>query len=166
MVEPQKAPSPQRQLEDYPPFQAMSVRVLELPDNWRCARILLPLNARNRNPGGSMFGGCMASLADPIPALACYRHFPDLAVWTRELRVDFRRPGLTDLELRFELTQTALERIADELRQKGRSTPEFEFGFYDLEDNLVAWVFNRVAIRPKGTAVDRVGALPHSPKSE
>jgi uncharacterized protein (TIGR00369 family) len=156
--------SPKRRLEDYPPFQAMDVRVLELPDNWRHARILLPLNERNRNPGGSMFGGCMASLADPIPALACYRQFPEFAVWTRELQVDFRRPGVTDLELRFELPQGVIDQIAQELQEKGRSTPCFEFGFYDQEDALVAWVLNRVAIRPKGTEVEDVGALPDTPR--
>ncbi len=166
MAEAESDPSPKRRLEDYPPFQAMDVRVLELPDDWRRARIVLPLNERNRNPGGSMFGGCMASLADPIPALSCYRQFPEFAVWTRELKVDFRRPGLTDLELRFELQQGVIDEIAQELSQKGRSTPCFEFGFYDQQDNLVAWVFNRVAIRPKGTEVDRVGALPHSSKRE
>jgi uncharacterized protein (TIGR00369 family) len=166
MAEPSIDPSPKRRLENYPPFESMDVQVLELPDNWRHARILLPLNERNRNPGGSMFGGCMASLADPIPALACYRQFPEFTVWTSELQVDFRRPGLTDLELRFELPQTVVDAIAEELRQRGRSTPCFEFGFYDQDDKLVAWVLNRVAIRPRGTEVDEVGALPHSPKRE
>jgi uncharacterized protein (TIGR00369 family) len=156
--------SPKRMLEDYPPFKAMDVRVLELPDNWCQARICLPLNKTNRNPGGSMFGGCIASLADPIPALACYRQFPDFAVWTRELQVDFRRPGLSDLELRFELPQARVTQIAQELQQRGRSTPCFEFGFYDRENMLVAWVLNRVAIRPKGNEVEQVGALPDSPK--
>jgi uncharacterized protein (TIGR00369 family) len=153
-----------RRLEAYPPFQAMDVRVLELSDNWRHARILLPLNERNCNPGGSMFGGCMASLADPIPALACYRQFPQFAVWTSELQVDFRRPGLSDLELRFELPQTKVDQIAQELRQRGRSTPCFEFGFYDRDDKLVAWVFNRVAIRPNGADGDQLGAMPHPAK--
>ncbi len=151
MAEPLKDPSPKQRLEDYPPFQAMDIRVLELPDDWRHARILLPLNERNRNPGGSMFGGCMASLADPIPALACYRQFPEFTVWTRELQVDFRRPGLSDLELRFELPRTLVDQIGQELSERGRSTPSFEFGFYDRDEMLVAWVLNRVAIRPKAT---------------
>jgi uncharacterized protein (TIGR00369 family) len=140
--------SPEFRLESYPPFQAMAIQVLELHNSWRSVRIMLPLNERNRNPGGSMFGGCIASLADPIPALACHRQFPAYTVWTRELQVDFRRPGLSDLELRFEITQSAIDDIALELKQRKRSTPVFEFGFYDRDDNLVAWVKNRVAIRP------------------
>ena len=53
----------------------MGLRVLELSDDWRRVRLLLPL-AGNRNPGGGMFGGAMACLADPIAALACSRVFP------------------------------------------------------------------------------------------
>ena len=150
MAEPDRDPEASQRLEDYPPFRSMDIRVLELPSGWRRARILLPLNENNRNPGGSMFGGCVASLADPIPALACYRQFPEFSVWTRELQIDFRRPGLSDLELRFELPQASIDRIGQELSDRGRSTPCFEFGFYDRDEVLVAWVKNRVAIRPKG----------------
>ncbi|MCU7916603.1 MAG: PaaI family thioesterase [Candidatus Thiodiazotropha sp. (ex Gloverina cf. vestifex)] len=149
-----------RRLEHFPPFQLLGIRVLELDEKWRKVRILLPLNADNRNPGGSMFGGSIASLADPIPALACHGSFPQFAVWTRELQVDFRSPGLSDLELRFELTEAAVGAIAEELTKRGRSTPSFEFGFYDQEDNLVAWVKNRVALRPQGASTRTVGAVP------
>ena len=147
-------------LESYPPFEAMGIRVLELARDWRKVRILLPLNTRNRNPGGSMFGGCIASLADPIPALACHRQFPAHTVWTRELQVDFRRPGLSDLELRFDLSRPAIEAIGQELAQRDRSTPVFEFGFYDLEGRLTAWITNRVAIRPQGSRREELGAIP------
>ncbi|MCU7845177.1 MAG: PaaI family thioesterase [Candidatus Thiodiazotropha sp. (ex Monitilora ramsayi)] len=146
-------------LEIFTPFRLLGIKVLELDDNWGKARILLPLNKNNRNPGGSMFGGSIASLADPIPALACHRRFPLYAVWTRELHVDFRAPGLTDLELRFELTDAEVNEIADELTKRGRSTPVFEFGFYDRDDNLVVWVRNRVALRPQGVTTRTLGAV-------
>ena len=62
-----------KRLEWYPPFFVMRIRVLELSDDWRRVRIRLPLNGFSRNPGGVMFGGYQASLADPIAALACAR---------------------------------------------------------------------------------------------
>ena len=65
-----------RLLEMYPPFVPMRIRVLELAAGWRTVRILLPLNAMSRNPGGVMFGGWQAALADPIAALSCARVFP------------------------------------------------------------------------------------------
>ena len=58
-----------RLLELYPPFVPMRIKVLEITDGWRNVRIHLPLNARSRNPGGVMFGGYQAALADPIAGL-------------------------------------------------------------------------------------------------
>jgi len=142
--------SPARRLEWYPPFRAMSVRVLELADDWRRVRILLPLNAFNRNPGGGMFGGAIAALADPIAALACDRVFPGHQVWTRAMHIDFRHEGRTDLELCFVFTDAQVEAIGAELAARGRATPTFEYGFHDQHGRCCAQVVNTVAIRPAG----------------
>jgi len=125
----------------------MRVRVLELSDDWRRVRLLLPL-AANRNPGGGMFGGAMACLADPIAALACNRVFPGHQVWTRELQLDFRHEGRSDMELRFAFDPGQERIIAGELAELGRSTPSFEYGFYDNHDRQCVKVRCRVAIRP------------------
>ncbi len=96
-----------------------------------------------------MFGGSMASLADPIPAIACLRLFPGYSVWTRSLYLDFRREARTDLELRFDFDSAIEALIRKELAARNRSTPTFEFGFYDLEDKVCVWVKNTVALRPE-----------------
>ena len=142
--------SPARRLELYPPFRAMRIRIIELADDWSNATILLPLNRHNRNPGGGMFGGAMASLADPVPALMCGRNFPGYSVWTRSMSIDFSREGRTDLTLRIALRKEQLEAIETELRNRMRATPEFEYAYYDAGGDLCARVINRVAIRPSG----------------
>jgi acyl-coenzyme A thioesterase PaaI-like protein len=140
---------PARRLAWYPPFRAMRVQVLELSDDWRWARLQLPL-AHNRNPGGGMFGGAMASLADPIAALACNRLFPGHQVWTRELILDFRHEARTDMELRFEFDGRLEDQIRGELRRRGRATPQFDYAYFDRSGRLCAAVRCRVAIRPLG----------------
>ncbi|MBA1446219.1 MAG: PaaI family thioesterase [Chromatiales bacterium] len=151
--------SPARRLEWFPPFRSMGVKVLALENGWRKVRLLLPLNRRTRNPGGSMFGGSIAALADPISALSCNRVFPGHAVWTRHLEVDFRRPGLFDLELRFDFDADIEQQIAADLAHGPRSDPSFEFGFYLPNGEVCAWVTNRVAIRPMDRSRSRGGAL-------
>jgi acyl-coenzyme A thioesterase PaaI-like protein len=94
-----------------------------------------------------MFGGCMASLADPIPALICARLFPGHAVWTRLLEIDFVHEGRTDLELRFMLDPARKSEIALELQQQGRSNPLFEYAYYDQRGRRCARIRNKVAIR-------------------
>lgn len=141
---------PRKRLEWYPPFRAMGIRVTFLAAEWRELRIRLPLSRFNRNPGGGMFGGAMASLADPLPALACARVFPGYAVWTRSMTIDFRHEGRSDLEMRLAIGPQQEQEILAELSRRQRATPVFEYGFYDTRNRLCAWVHNRVAIRPAG----------------
>lgn len=140
--------SPRSRLEWYPPFRALGVRVLELADDWRIVRLRLPLNADTRNPGGTMFGGAQALVADPIAGLACARRFPGHMVWTRNLRVDFLKPGTTDLELVFRFDERQSHAIAEDLRQHGRSTPAFEYALHLADGTQCTRVHATIAIRP------------------
>src|SRR6056300_1290356 len=118
--------TPARRLMWFPPFRAMGIKVERISDDWRQVRIKLPLNSFNQNPGGGMFGGSIASLADPIPALVCNKVFPGYQLWTRALEINFVKEVRTDLELRF------------------------EFGLYDANEQQCVSVVNVVAIRPMG----------------
>ena len=144
------AVSDRRKLELYPPFFLMRVKVLEMRDDWRFLRIRLPLNTFSRNPGGVMFGGYQAALADPIAAIACARVFPGYSVWTRAMNIDFRIGGSTDLDLVFEFPPDLEQSIGEELATRGRATPEFEYGFHLADGRCSTVVRNTVAIRPKG----------------
>ena len=139
-----------RLLELYPPFVPMRIKVLEITKDWRTVRILLPLNARSRNPGGVMFGGYQAALADPIAALACARVFPGYSVWTRAMSISFDHGGNSDLEMRFALTLEQENAIRIELERKGRSTPTFEYGYFRSDGVRCTAVRNTVAIRRRG----------------
>ncbi len=146
--------SQRRRLEIYPPFFLMRVKVLEISDNWDRVRLRLPLTMFSKNMGGSMFGGYQAALSDPIAALACAKRYPGTDVWTRHHEVDFRKPGNSDLELRFEFPAQLDERICAELVAKGRSTPSFEYAFYRRDGQLCTWIRSTVAIRPEGYLSD------------
>ncbi|HET6726004.1 MAG TPA: DUF4442 domain-containing protein [Gammaproteobacteria bacterium] len=142
--------SEKRRMELYPPFFLMRARIVEMRDGWRVIRIRLPLTFFSRNLGGAMFGGWQAALADPIAALSCARVFPGYSVWTRAMTIDFDSPGDTDLELRFNLPADKEVAIRSELRNKGRATPSFEYGFYRTDGTRCTIIHNTVALRPKG----------------
>ena len=144
--------STRRRIEWYPPFWLMRVKVVELDDGWLKVRLRLPLTAVSRNLGGSMFGGYQAAIADPIAPIACAKQFPGYDVWTRSLYLDYEHPGDSDLELRFVFDPDLRERIDSELRRKGRSTPEFEYGLYRGDGQRCTRVHCRVAIRPRSYA--------------
>ncbi len=142
--------SDKKRLELFPPFWLMRIKVLEIADGGRVFRIRLPLTAISRNMGGFMFGGYQSSLADPIAAIACARVFPGYSVWTRALTLDFLHEGRGDLELRFNFDAQQEATIRQELAQRGRSTPRFEYGYYLDDGTLCTRIHNSVAIRPQG----------------
>jgi acyl-coenzyme A thioesterase PaaI-like protein len=147
----------------YPPFVPMRIKVLEIADGWRTVRIRLPLNAMSRNPGGVMFGGWQAALADPVAALACARVFPGYSVWTRSMSISFDHGGNSDLELRFFLTAEQERDIRMELEKNGRSTPTFEYAYVRKDNVRCTVVRNTVAIRPRG--YERATTPPASPEN-
>lgn len=139
-----------QRIEWYPAFWLIRPKVLELSSCWRQIKILLPHSWVATNVGGSLFGGFQACLADPIVAMSCIKVFPGYSVWTRSLHLDFRAEGSTDLELRFVMLPEQEQQIRLELNQKGRSTPEFEYGLYDKDGSLCTVIKARIAIRQKG----------------
>ena len=138
-----------RRLELYPAFAMMRIKVLEIGDGWRRVRIRLPLNSVSRNPGGVMFGGWQAALADPIAALACARIFPGFSVWTRAMSVSFDHGGNSDLEMRFSLTPEQEAEIRMALDRDGRATPTFEYAYVRKDGVRCTVIRNTVAIRPQ-----------------
>jgi len=138
-----------KRIEWYPNFWLMRVKVIELAPDWRTVRIKLPHTWLSTNPSGGLFGGFQACLADPIAAMVSLKLFPEYSVWTRSLQLDFRRETLTATELRFSITPEDELRIQQELDAKGRSTPSFEYGFYQEDGSLCTGITATVALRSK-----------------
>lgn len=97
-----------------------------------------------------MFGGFQASLADPIAALACAHVFPGYSIWTRAMELDFQHGGSTDLELKFAFPKELEDEIKQDLADKSRSTPTFEYNYHLTDGSICTRIKNTVAIRPRG----------------
>src|SRR5690242_2465947 len=82
-----------RLLEWYPPFLFMGVKVTEVARDYRKIRVEKPLRWYGKNMYGSMFGGFLAAVTDPLPALMCQRIFPGCQGWTKSHYVDFLKPA-------------------------------------------------------------------------
>lgn len=141
-----------QRLEAFPPFHNMGIKVLDFVADWQIVRLLLPFTSQNKNPGGTMFGGAIASLADPIAALACVYRFPGYAVWTKSLTVDFVKPGSSDLQLLFEFPSSASAEISDKLAKNSAADHTFYYGLYLNDSSLCARISCVVALRPHSAA--------------
>lgn len=134
----------------YPPFWMMRPKVMQHAEGWKHVRIKLPLTWASRNAAGNMFGGYQANLADPVPAIACVKHFPGYRVATKHLALEFLRIGNSDLILHFDLSDEQIATIKQELHEHQRSTPCFDLHYVRADGKICTTIRNTIAIRPLG----------------
>ncbi len=145
--------SDKRLLEYYPPFWFMGARIRDASPDFRRLVVSLPLRWYGVNLHGTMFGGFMCAVSDPLHALLCAKIFPGTEAWTRAHSVDFRRPARGGVELRIQITEREVGAIGRALAKDGRATHTFECSFWDKRDHPVAQVRNTVFLRRTGAAV-------------
>lgn len=141
-------PEPKR-LEWYPPFLFMGVKVVEVSSDYRKAHLRVPLRWYFKNMHGSMFGGFICAVADPVPALLCSKVFPGIQVWTKQIAVEFLKPARTALDVFIDLPVATLDLARRELDFGGKSSQKFEFDIVDARRRVVASVQNTVFMRRK-----------------
>lgn len=122
----------------------------EVSDDYRHLHVKIPLKWYGKNLYGTMFGGWMCAVADPLPALLVQRIFRGTQVWTKRNSVDFLRPASSALELRVHVTQEDVNAIQAALDEKGHATHTFRFPFKDKRERNVAMVTNVIYVRRKG----------------
>lgn len=127
----------------------MGVKVKSVSDDRRNIVLELPFRWYSKNLHGTMFGGFIAAVADPVPAITCAEVFPGLEVWTKKVAVDFLKPGRGPLQLKFEISDSDYRTIAAGLAASGKVRHEFEFFFWDRNHAKVAHVINTVHLRQR-----------------
>lgn len=94
----------------WPPFLFGGIRVLEIADDWRYARVRLKLAWYNRNYVGSHFGGSLFAMTDPFWMILVLESLGrDYIVWDKAAEIQFVRPGRADVFAEFRVDETLLD---------------------------------------------------------
>lgn len=98
----------------WPPFLCNCIRVLEISEDWRCARVVLRLRPWNRNYVKTQFGGNVFSMTDPFwMLLVMHQLGREYYVWDKAASIEFVAPGREDVYADFHLD----DQVVDELRE-------------------------------------------------
>jgi len=96
----------------WPPFLFAGIRVLEISDDWRRARVVLRRRWYNRNYVGTHFGGSLFSMTDPFWMLLTMQCLGrDYVVWDKAGEIEFVAPGREDVYAEFHVDDAMLEEI-------------------------------------------------------
>ena len=96
----------------WPPFLFSGVRLLDISDDWRNARVRLKLRWYNRNYVGTQFGGLLFAMTDPywmIMVMECLG--PEYIVWDKAAKIEFISPGRSDVYAQFQVRDQDLDEL-------------------------------------------------------
>ena len=101
-----------RALDWYPPLRFAGIRVLEIADDWRHARVVLRRRWYNRNYVGTHFGGSLFAMTDPFWMILTLRCLGDgYIVWDKAAEIEFVAPGREDVYAEFRVDDAMLDEI-------------------------------------------------------
>ncbi|MFA7321868.1 MAG: DUF4442 domain-containing protein [Dokdonella sp.] len=107
-----KARRLRRLLNIWPPFLFSGIRVLEIGEDWRHARVVLRRRWYNTNYVGTHFGGSLFAMTDPywmILVMECLGR--EYIVWDKAAEIEFVAPGKEDVFAEFHVEDTLLDEI-------------------------------------------------------
>jgi acyl-coenzyme A thioesterase PaaI-like protein len=134
----------------HPAYRGSGGRVKFIAHDFREIRVRIPLSWRTRNYVGTIFGGSMFAAVDPMYMIMLMKNLGEgFVVWDKSASVRFRKPGRSDLNARFVVTQEQLDSIRDEVSPGRSAERSWEIELVDEEGNVCASVEKRIHISLK-----------------
>lgn len=84
-------------------------------------KVEIPLNYKNVNYAGSMFGGSMFAATDPICMIQLIQILgDDYIVWDKSAFIDYKKPARSRVYITFEFTAEEISTIKETVATEGR----------------------------------------------
>ncbi|MGM1063078.1 DUF4442 domain-containing protein [Saccharothrix sp. Mg75] len=145
-----KASHLRRGMNLWPPFLFAGIRVVELSDDYRRAKVRLRMHRWNRNYVGTHFGGSLFAMTDPFWMLLVLHHLGrEHVVWDKAGEIEFVAPGRGTVTAEFHLTDERLDEIRALTRDGDKALVWFENTVTDEAGAVVARVRKQVYARRK-----------------
>ncbi|MEV8440914.1 DUF4442 domain-containing protein [Actinosynnema sp. NPDC051121] len=144
-----KASRLRRGMNLWPPFLFAGIRVVELSDDYRHAKVRMRLHWWNRNYVGTHFGGSLFAMTDPFWMLLVLHHLGrEHLVWDRAGEIEFVKPGRGTVHAEFHLTDGQLDELRSQAA-RGKALVWFDTDVVDSAGDVVARTRKQVYARRK-----------------
>ncbi|MFD7656446.1 DUF4442 domain-containing protein [Actinosynnema sp. NPDC059797] len=134
----------------WPPFLFAGIRVVELSDDYRYAKVRLRMRPWNRNYVGTHFGGSLFAMTDPFWMLLLLHHLRrDHVVWDKAGEIEFVKPGRGTVHAEFRLTEEQVDEVRSLAADGGKALVWFTADVVDEAGDVVARTRKQVYARRK-----------------
>ena len=135
----------------FPAYRGMGGRITYIAADWREVRVALSLNWRTRNYVGTIYGGSIYGVADPIYMIMLIKTLgPNYVVWDKAGSVRFRRPGRSTLYARFLLGEDELNLIRRQAAVAPKLDRVYSVDLVDHAGTVHATIEKTIQIRRRG----------------
>jgi len=142
-----------RNINLYPPYLGMGVRLRSHRDDFTRFEVELRARWYNRNLFGTHFGGSLYAMSDPFFVFIVTMNLGQgYIVWDKSAAIDFLKPAKGTILGVFEISKDRLEEIRAEVDALGKNTYHFEAELVDEAGQAVARVRKEVYVRAKALA--------------
>ncbi|MFA6087531.1 DUF4442 domain-containing protein [Mucilaginibacter sp.] len=136
----------------YPPLFFQRIWVKEFSKGFKGVKVKINKSLLNKNYNGSIFGGTIFAAADPFFPILFNQTLnlngkKHLKIWSKSSKIDFVKPGLTDLFFEIKLTDTDIERVLETLTIAGKYEGCFPVDIYNKNDEICVSLLIEVYVR-------------------
>ena len=134
----------------YAPFVGAGIRVTKVTPDFREMEVKMKLSWYNKNYVGTHYGGSIYSMTDPFYMVMLIQILGrDYVVWDKTARIEFLKPGKTELCAKFCISDQVLEDILSKTKDGNRYVAQFGIDVIDTSEEIVAKVDKTIYIRRK-----------------
>lgn len=134
----------------WPPYRFAGVRVEEISDDWRYARVRLGFSPLTRNYVGTQFGGSLFSMTDAFwMILVLHGLGDDYVVWDKRGEIEFVKPGRSVVRAEFRVTDALLDELRAATAGGDKVLRWVETEIRDAGGDVVAIVRKQLSVRRK-----------------
>ncbi|PCI33738.1 MAG: DUF4442 domain-containing protein [Flavobacteriaceae bacterium] len=110
-----------------PMYRSTTAKIIRVTDNLLEVAIKIPLNYKNKNFVGSIFGGSLFSATDPIFMIQLMWILgKDYVVWDKSATIRYKKPAYENGYCTFKLNDELLNDIKKEVALKGEMNLELK----------------------------------------
>ena len=134
----------------YPSYRATGGRVIYVSPDLRRMRIKLALSWRTRNPAGSLFGGSLYAVTDPLYVWLLAQHLgAGYIVWDKAGSIRYRKPGRSTLFADFGVDEPLLDEIRRQVAAKGEYHRDFPVELKDSHGTVHVEIVKTIYVATK-----------------
>ena len=134
----------------WPPFIGAGIKVLDIGQDYRSAKVRLRMGLLNRNIVGVHFGGSLFAMTDPFFMMMVQANLgKSYVVWDQAAKIEFLKPGRGTVKASFQLNEEDLQAIIVAAQEGAKVLKDFVVDVIDQEGDVVARITKTLYVRKK-----------------